>query len=204
MNDASPEVVQLAKDWPLAFEFDLLPEAKVVIAGAYKGLAMELIRRLYRTSSLYGFEPQSWAAQEAASRMRAIGPGRAWWQVEPFGLGVESIELPMGEWHTDAASFIHTGEGSREQGSGHLKEFDKAMKAVGLESIDLFVLNTEGYEWVLLPYLSEIGWLEKIDRLAVQFHLGMGNEDNNVLALVDSTHERRTDNFPSWVYWVKK
>lgn len=200
-KDAPKDVWQLAKDWPLAFEFKLPDNAKVVIAGAYKGLAIELLRDLYPTCNIFGFEPQDWAVNEAAARLHAMKDRSNWWQIEPYGLGTMDAYLPMGEYHTDAASFINTG--SREQGHGYVKEFGKTMAKTGLDHLDLFVLNVEGMEWELLPHIIEIGWLEKIDRLAVQFHLGMGNEIAGLLPMIDQTHNRLVDNFPTWILWKK-
>src|SRR3989304_10112589 len=117
LKEAPEDVWQLIKDWPLALQFDLPEDSVVVVAGAYRGLVMELLRHLYPTCKLWGFEPQEWAAHDAAERLRKFDP-RVPWSILPYGLGVEDATLQLGEWHTDAASFIHTGPGSREQGSG--------------------------------------------------------------------------------------
>lgn len=207
-EDAPQDVWQLARNWPLAFDFNLGLNARVVIAGAYKGLGMELIRSLYPSCHIFGFEPQEWAQQEAAERMRKMNHNNhlGWWAIEPYGLGVENGKFPIGEWHTDAASFIRTGEGTRLQGEGYLVEFGKAMQQQLIEHIDLFVLNTEGYEWKLLPYLKEKGWMNKIDRLAVQFHLDMGHDGDTpkIMSFMNETHYLRKDEFPAWMYWERK
>lgn len=201
------EVIDLIQRWPLIKEFKLPENANVVVVGAYKGLACEALMELYPTINIAAFEPQSWAYEEAQTRLRNYFNVI----VYNIGLGVENALLDMGEWHTDAASFVNTGPGSRLQGTGYIGEAGNLLKMAGFEHIDLMVCNIEGYEYLLIPYLRQIGWLEKIDRLAVQWHLGLGSDpkferdvDNYIFDLYEKDFfTLKIDERPAWSYHVK-
>lgn len=201
------DVEELIARWPLIKDFQLPDNADVVVVGAYKGLAMEALAELYPTSKISGFEPQSWAFEEANSRLVNYPNAR----VANIGLGVEDQLLDMGEWHTDAASFINTGPGSREQGTGYIGEADKCLRDIAqVTHIDLMIVNIEGYEYKLLPHLRSKGWFNSIERLAVQWHLfpeqGFDekymNQDIDRLIVLDDYLLRR-DERPAWTYFVK-
>lgn len=201
------DVIELIERWHLIKEFKLPEEANVIVVGAYKGLAMEALMELYPNINLAGFEPQPWAYEEAQTRLRDYYKAI----VYNIGLGVENALLDMGEWHTDAASFVNTGPGSREQGTGYIGEADNLLKMVGFDHIDLMIMNIEGYEYQLLPYLRKIGWLNRIDRLAVQWHMGLGNDpkferdiDNEIFDLYEKDlFTLLIDERPAWSYHVK-
>lgn len=201
------EVAQLIERWPLILDFKLPENANVVVVGAYKGLACEALLQLYPTINIAAFEPQSWAYEEAQTRLRDYYNAI----VYNIGLGTENALLDMGEWHTDAASFVNTGPGSREQGTGYIGEADNLLKMTSFEHIDLMIMNIEAFEYTLIPYLRQIGWLDKIDRLAVQWHLGLGSEpkfekdvDKEIFDLYDKDHFIiKYDERPAWSYHVK-
>ena len=199
------ECEELLERWPLAKAFDLPPNSITIVVGAYQGLAMELLSELYNPKHLIGFEPQKWAVDEAISRLN----GRNY-TLFPAGLGVAKGTFPMGEWHTDACSFINTGPGSRYQGTGELWDADETLTILLPSKIDLLIMNIEGYEWSLLPYLQEKGWLDKIDRLAVQWHYGLGEDpksDKDVSDYIDKIEQTglklKIDERPAWSYLVR-
>ncbi len=169
LGNAPDDLKQLVLDWPLCTHFDLPLNATIVVVGAYKGRAMDLLAHMFpQYGKIVGFEPQLWAAAEAGDR---IANRRAMW-IHGAGLGNETnLHVPMGEWHTDAASFVNTGHGTREQGEGIIMEADVGLQMADVEHVDLMVMNIEGGEYELLPHLQHTGWLRKIDRLAVQWHL---------------------------------
>lgn len=199
------DVSELIDRWPLIKEFKLPEGSNVVVIGAYRGLAMEALLELYPTINIAGFEPQPWAWEEAQERLR----GHYNAIVYNIGLGVEDAMLDMGEWHTDAASFINNGPGSRSQGVGYVGEADRLLKMAGFEHIDLMICNTEGYEYHLIPYLRDKGWLDRIDRLAVQWHwfpdLGYTPErmDAEIVELWKDHFMMAKDERPAWTYFIK-
>ena len=202
MND---DCVLLLEQWSLAKAFDLPPNSTVFVIGAYQGLAMELLSEVYHPRHLVGFEPQLWAVEAATKRLN----GRSY-TLFPAGLGIEKGTFPMGEYHTDGCSFVNTGPESRTQGEGQLWDADETLLVLNPSKIDLMIMNIEGYEWYLLPYLQQKGWLGKIDRLAVQWHYDLGEDpmsDKDVSRYVDNIEQvglkLNIDLRPAWTYFVR-
>jgi FkbM family methyltransferase len=168
---------------------------------------MELMLRRFRGIKVIGFEPQMWAYDKALERLESYNEDR--WYLLPYGLGATSGELAMGEYHTDACSFINTGPGSREQGVGQIKEFCQIMRALDIKEIELFICNMEGYEFWLLPHLKRMSWLPKIKRLAVQWHtdlsrlFGENEMDVSIDAISECGFQLVVDERPAWTYHVR-
>lgn len=205
------DVAELIATWPLIHFFRLEPGDTVVVAGAYTGKLMAALLELYPGVNVVGFEPQLWAWELAIARLGRDYPVMRW-QVYPFGLGDETrAGVPMGEFATDACSFINVGEGSREQGFGNLVEAGEALAPLG-SKISLMILNMEGYEFRLLPYLMKKGLLGQVKRLAVQWHpfeqlkletIAWQDPTNEMLALLGSPawpHKLVYDERPTWTY----
>lgn len=141
-----------ALDWPM-----LDRRSVVVEVGGYKGRwALQIAERYH--PRLFVFEPQPWAYATCA---QALGSAA---RVLPYGLGVTSGMLPMGDWETDGASFAKPAA----QGSGMLREIGRAFKDLGIKRVDLMLMNIEGYEYQLLPHMLDKGILPH--RLMVQMH----------------------------------
>lgn len=151
-----------ALDWP-----DLTPDSVVVEVGGYKGRWALQIAEHYHPR-LYVFEPQPWAF---ATCEAVLGDQAT---VLPFGLGAISDMLPMGEWETDGASFVKHGEHY-----GLIREISRAFKDHTITTIDLMLMNIEGYEYTLLPHMLSKGILPK--RMMVQFH-PFADQDGMALA----------------------
>lgn len=201
MTQLSPDLEALAERWPVCREFDLTDRSVVVVLGAYQGITMELLDEMYRPRRILGFEPQMWAAQRAFERLQ----GRPSCEVVPYGLSVgESGVFPMGEFGTDACSFINTGPTSREQGSGRLVPLNEALYRLNVDEVDLIISNIEGYEYRLLPAIQRGHRYGRIHGFCVQWHTAFG--DHAVYEEIVRSFERHEfevvyDSFPSWVYW---
>lgn len=196
------ELTQLLERWPMGQTFDLPPDSNIVVCGAYKGITMELLATLYKPKAIIGFEPQEWAAEQARMRMLATDYPS---MVYGYGLADGSKRMMMGEFGTDACSAINTGINSREEGWCLFEDANKVLTNLGLGKIDLFVMNIEGYEFALLPYLKANGWWRHIDRFVVQFHLGFGNDSNynELIHELDSEYTFVEGPLPVWGYWKK-
>lgn len=198
-----PDLAALVDRWPVCRLFAVSPGGTIVVVGAYCGIDMELLANLFPSAGrIIGFEPQEWAAQDAIQRLR---PYRNT-EIHTVGLGAtEARDVPMGEWHTDAASFLNTGPAARTWGKGKVTKFDRAMKGVAVERIALLTMNIEGYEFSLLPYMRETGWLQNLDGLAVQWHPGLGGNhtdmDREIEILTGLDGFRLGfDERPTWTY----
>lgn len=212
------ELLDLLERWPMATDFDLPPNSNVVIIGAYKGITMELLARLYIDyKQIIGFEPQLWAVEEARKRFKEEQLSSIY--ILPYGLGNSTragkegmgVVLPMVEHDTDACSFVNKNS-SRQPGSGLIRDADIVFHDFFMEPpqiIDLMVVNIEGGEYELLPYLDGIGWFKRINRLAVQWHLGLAplldelRMDAEIHFLEEAGLKTQIDLSPSWTYHVR-
>lgn len=141
-----------ALDWPLG------PESVVVEVGGYKGRwALQIAERY--APLLYVFEPQPWAFQTLCE---VLGE-RA--EILPYALGTEDGTLPMGEWETNGCSFVSN---QAPFGVGRMREIAGAFHELEIESVDLMLINIEGYEYTLIPHMLDRGIHPKA--LMVQFH----------------------------------
>lgn len=144
--------------------YNLDASATVVIVGGYKGVTAATVSELYGGPRVLAFEPQRWAWDE----LRIATKDFPHVECFNFGLGVEDQDdVPMGEYHTDACSFLEL-PGQREFGTGHIRDAVKTL--AGIDVIDLMLLNIEGYEYVLLPYLIEHGVMRRVRYLLIQWH----------------------------------
>lgn len=202
----NPEVEGLLERWPLIKEFDLPQDSKVVVIGSYKGLAMEALDDLYHPARLIGFDPQLWACEEAVTRLE----GRSNCEIITVGLwpGDLPSTMRMGEWHTDACSFVNVD--SRQQGEGQVVDADQAFQTLNEPYFDLVVMNIEGMEYQLLPYLRQHDWLIAFERLAVQWHwfpdLGLTPEkmDQEIKTLRElDEFQLAVDERPAWTYFKR-
>ncbi len=143
-----------AIDWPLT-------EASTVIeVGGYTGRwALQIAERY--SPCLFVFEPQPWAWATAC----AVLGERA--DVRCYGLGAGDSNLPMGAWETDGCSFVKAGLNIPGT-TGEIREIGKAFQELGIGSIDLMMVNIEGYEYTLIPHMLDRGVLPQ--RLMIQFH----------------------------------
>lgn len=174
-----------AIDWPLT------RESVVVEVGGYKGRwALQIVERYQ--PRLYVFEPQPWAADVC----RAVLGERA--TVLGYGLGVEDDDLPMMEWETDGCSFVKDGRVGDAWGEASIHEIGRVFETLNIAHIDLMLMNIEGYEYALLPYMLERNILPC--RLMVQFHTFV-DADGMRLARIHQMLEERGYHI-EWTYGV--
>lgn len=190
---------------PMLGQLDLPENSRILVIGSYQGLTMELLDELYHPESIYGFDPQIWACDRARIRLK----DRPNCHIMEYGLGRYNTTLPMGEWGTDACSFINVD--SREKGIGHIWNAHDVLKIYyKTGNINLVLMNCEGYEFVLLPYLEEKGWLDRFDKMIIQWHLGIGKEPKTDMDIEEETDRLarhglyiESDERPAWIYLVK-
>ena len=182
-----------------------------MVLGAFRGKLMEfMLQRFPEMDYIVGYEPQRWAAEEAQEHLSRYPMRR--WQVKPYGLDTSLNGYPMqrlmGEWGTDGCSLVDM---SRVHGHGDFMGI--ARELVDAEPWDLLIMNIEGYEWALLPYLLEVppgGYIvrplsDHIKALCVQFHTHGETRPTRTLleAVEDEYGPPAYNDFPSWVYWNK-
>jgi FkbM family methyltransferase len=199
------ELEDLLERWPIGRNLDLNGNSVVYIVGGYKGITTELINEMYHPKLIRAFEPQEWAfkilREVALAHPESI-------EAYNYGLGNRADTLPMGEWGTDACSFINVGPGSREQGEGLMVPAEWTMQDVA--NIDLMIVNIEGGEFELIPYMRSRDLLPRINSLATQWHPDL--REDLVEAVMDAEIDRliiedgftlRQDDRPAWTYMTR-
>lgn len=161
------------KDWydvdgdnTYAITWPLTKDSVVFEVGAYEGRWAKQIINKYHCV-VHAFEPQYWAV---AKLLILQATGYEQLVVYPYALGNRDItQLPMGEFETDACSFLLPKQ--RKQGYGEMREACNAINEVsGTQQIDLMMMNIEGYEYELINYMISCGAIERVERLCVQWH----------------------------------
>ena len=186
-----------ASEYAELLAFGLDSSATVVIVGAYKGVTAATVSELYNGPRVLAFEPQRWAWEELVEAVREFPRVECF----NFGLGAEDQDdAPMGEWHTDACSFLEL-PGQREFGFGDIRETGKALRLLEVDAIDLLLLNIEGYEYVLLSHLIASGVIHRVRYALIQWHRdyaeAAGHDD--LLRALGETHRlRNTGAFDSY------
>jgi FkbM family methyltransferase len=160
-----------ALDWPLT------QDSTVVEVGGYKGRwALQIAQRYH--PRLFVFEPQPWAAITC----KAVLGDQA--QVLTLALGVVSGLMSMGEWGTDGCSLVKDGAGNEVAAA----EIGTAFAQLKITTIDLMLVNIEGYEYTLLPHMFDQGIYP--DRLMVQFHTFADPDGSGARAIAQRMADR--------------
>lgn len=168
-----------AIEWP-----HLTSENVVFEVGSFKGRWALQIARLYNPR-LYCFEPQAWACDVTAEVLADYNA-----QVHCYGLGTYNGQRQLGEFGTDGCGFLAN---TRETGQGQVRDIAEVLPELGVASIDLMLVNIEGYEHILLPYMLECGIAPDI--LMVQVHEIGGYTDEQLRGVL-----LRNGYTPLWDY----
>ena len=151
-------------EWDIkSFEWILGENSVVVELGGYEGRwALEIATRY--NPNLFVFEPQRWAFEKCRD---VLSP---WPHAHVYncGLGLSKGTFPMGKFETDGCSFIE--KDFTQSGTGKMREIAHTFDLLRIKSIDLLMMNIEGYEYKLIPHMLQNGVLEMIDNFCVQFH----------------------------------
>lgn len=182
-------------DWP-----GLDDDGLVVEVGGFKGRWASAMAGRYQCR-VEVFEPQIWAATRAGEALAEASNAK--WGVHHYGLSTldDEGDQVMGAWGTDGCSllkdevYMETYVGSRDK--SNVARFRDALPVLNeLGEIDVMMMNIEGYEYQLLPYIIGGGALDHIRYLAVQFHTAFeqamtgrwANEYEWLYELIGQTH----------------
>jgi len=157
MPEMNDDLIELDEVWGLLPHLPLDADSTdlIFVAGAYKGRVMDLLLTKYPKVRVWGFDPQPWAVAEARRRLIDREHDSGQWQIFEVALGREDGIFPMGEFHTDACSFVNTGPGARERGNGLMYEWWAFLDKSEVWRPDWLIANMEGYEFVLYPHLLD-------------------------------------------------
>lgn len=205
---ADPELKMLDQVWPLGRQLILPEKSTVVVAGCYKGLYMDYLLTVYQwpqIARIVGFEPQVIAAVEAEKRMTKYHvQSRPHPQIEIYPSGLLHEDRPsiwMNNWGTDGATLF---KGGGVSGEARMDEIKHMFDAIQLFGIDLFVMNMEGSETILIPHMHKTGLLKRIGSMAIQFHM-VDEPHSPVLGMLTEHFGTMVYNdYPMWTYWRKQ
>ena len=186
------------------------PDAVILVIGAFGGKIARLLIDRFPDARYYLFEPQDWAAAVCRERFGHLPNVK----VCQFGLGNRSGAFTMGLYETDGCSFMR---GSRALTPGHeryydapMEEFGAFMENEGIEEIYYASVNIEAYEYVLLPHIDDLGWLERCRILGVSWHsagttfMGADVESREAVQARLAKHYDLVLSIDNWESWIKR
>jgi FkbM family methyltransferase len=191
----------LEHEWDLkSVDFPLTEESVVFEIGGYVGRWAKEIAERYNPE-LFVFEPQMWAYRKCQEAL--VGFSHTY--VFEYGLGVDSGVYPMGNWETDGCSLINIPH-NKPTGTGIVMEINSFLQSMKVERINLCLMNIEGYEFKLIPYMIETGIMDRIDYFMCQFHLASAgeNEYHDLRRQISKTKKLRFDYGPVLTCWEPK
>jgi len=191
-----PDLIELDRIWPLGQKLVMPDGGTILVAGAYEGRYMHYLSEMFPKASVIGYEPQPTAFKTLLSRTRPLLNTVIYCK----GLATRERYMELGNYGTDGASVLtHAGE---------RKDVEMLDAVEAIQSVDplaLFVMNMEGYEWALLPYLLDEMMHHRIASFAIQFHPAYVSP-GRAQRVMDYLGEyyNNTFNCPSWTYWQRK
>jgi len=143
------------------FDHPLTPRSTVVDLGGFRGdFTAEMVAR-YGCRCLV-FEPVPQFADRISRRFEQ-NP-----QVQVISAGLAAKDATLA-FHVHGES-TSTYRGTGQAVEGQLLAFDRALNQLGVDRIDLLKINIEGGEFDLLDWMVESDWIDRVDRIQVQFH----------------------------------
>ena len=120
--------------------------------------------------------------------------------VEHYGLWVMDANLPIYNPGNDGASVI------MPHASSEVCQF-RDIYTLLVEEVDLCLMNVEGSEFVILPYMIANGLMKNIRQFWCQFHLFVEGSEERFLRIhegMKETHNVKWNYFPTAVAWDRK
>lgn len=193
-----PDLIELDKIWPLGRQLIVSELGTIVVAGAYKGRYLHYLSELFPRALLYGYEPQAKPFAELQKRFR--GSPRI--VLANYGLATANRKMWM-DFKDDGSSAVSTTDHGFQTVT--MTDAVEVIQSIGTQ-VDLFVINMEGNEWVLIPHLLDELIHHRIKSLAIQFHPQYVSEQRAeyVLKYLYQYYESSHEGYPDWTYWIRK
>ncbi len=170
----------LALNWPGVNEDSVVWEI-----GGYEGRwALQMAEKY--NPELFVFEPQDWAVVKIKEKLMGYKAN-----VYQFGLWTHGSEMTLTEFGRDGGTLMPYPGGKDDQKILVADAYSFFIKE-RIEQIDVCLMNIEGGEFVLLPYMIGMGMMPKIKYFWIQWHLFVQTAAEKWLRLrqmLDVTHE---------------
>lgn len=186
-------------DNTLALEWPIDENSLVWEIGGYEGRwAAQMVEKYNPYIEI--FEPQGWAVEKMKERFKE-NPKIT---IHPYGLWVDNVWLRMGDYFTDGASVMKPPEGD------HLVElrgiYDELFFG-DYKKISVGLINIEGAEFKLLPFMITSGVIMHFEYFWCQFHEFAdpeGKQTDFIYTNLDKTHDPLWDHYPTAVAWKRR
>jgi FkbM family methyltransferase len=181
-------------DLALRYNYELSKDSIVFDLGSYKGEFIDNI--MFDSIKIHAFEIDATAYEFLINKYKN-NPAVV---VNDFGLGDREIYGCSGG--KGAGNFL------KENITGKLlvKKFETYCEYSEIKEIELIKINIEGFEYDLIEYLDNIGYLNKIKYLQIQPHDFVENSLDKLLnmhRILSKTH-RLQKSYPFvWDFWEK-
>ena len=182
------------------YDYIDLPEGAVVFdMGGYKGEWADLVLNQQPDCTIHLFEPHPGFAADLRAKYREDARVR----VYDYALGGRDGKLQLSD-NKNASSAVAAGDKGL---SADLVAAERFFATFGIPGIDLMKINTEGGEYDLLPALIDGGFITRIDRLQVQFHLfeeAMIDRRDAIRAGLEHSHDCAWEYPFVWEEWRRR
>jgi len=196
MSDPNSKWKMANGDETLALDWEIDENARVWEIGAFEGRwAAQIAERYNPIMEL--FEPTDWGYGKCSNRFldnKKI-------TVHHYGLWVTDAFLPLYNPGNDGGSVL------MEHVRSEVCVFTDVYTEIGEREIDLCLMNVEGSEFVLLPYMIANGLMANIRQFWCQFHLFVNDSEKRYLRIhegLKATHNVKWNYFPTAVAWERK
>ena len=149
----------LALDWP-----GIGSDSIVWEIGGYEGRWTAQMSAKY-DPFLFVFEPQDWAYE----RMKERFQGNEKIKLYQFALWTHDGEMKIGDYEHDGASLLKPDDASVKDVL--IVDAYSFFLQQDYEFVDVCLMNIEGGEFVLLPYMIGLGMMKHINYFWLQWHL---------------------------------
>ncbi len=160
---------------------DLPSDSVIVDCGANIGVATFFFHLRYRPRSIVAFEPDPSAYELLVTNVTANG----WTEVaaKQHALSDRTGTMDLFFDPADAASLRVSGLRERVSVASRAVECVR-LSSVLPDHVDLLKIDVEGMEWAILGDLVEANALGQIDRIAIEYHHHLSNDDDRLSEFV--------------------
>lgn len=196
----SPRLWQHAKgDDTLALDWDIDSTSVVWEIGGFEGRwAAQMAEKF--NPHIFIWEPQNWAYHKLRDRFSSNEKVT----IAPVGLWTYDASLTLQEFETDGASVVR--QDGRVQAVCQFRDIFTTLQEI--QTVDVCLMNIEGGEYVLLPYLIGLDQMRRFRYFWCQFHHGLVEHAEEKTKLIyrglERTHTVLWDYYPTAVAWERK
>ena len=185
-------------DQTLRYDYPLDHTAIIFDLGGYEGQWSKIIWNRFEPT-VYIFEPVNSFYQTIED-----DPKCAMFKKFKCGLGKRTEDIEINISRDGSSIFTNEGNDTETISIVDIKEF---IDAHNIHTIDLMKINIEGAEYDLLERIIEIGFLDKINHIQIQFHPWVDNyveRRENIINVLKKTHLCKYNYEMIWESWSIK